>query len=359
MIFPVNSSIFIANQLFKIMPKCESRKYIISGFPEYAVTPDKLDQEQREVLLRIARDIVSSSETNSPIVAVLVVGHADVALREPLPKRAAFEQGKSQERADSALKAITDEIKAQSPGQADNILSVVKRKTQGVGSTQRLMLNPVSESQRRINRRVEVFLSQCILPPEPPKDDTLEKRIERVLKLLATRKVEGDVSGRRTNRAKCILPKLLKPGVIDIFVDGSVANQTINGMTPKFHECLIPGRNAGWLGNYDGTKKPMADSEFIKFLSRLKPIIQGPGFAPDIADDQMLRVLGQVIQNIDEGINMVDNYVTRMGLMSDPLVKKLFKIDGFAGDVARRKLQKLYSVDKLTDENNIYSCYFV
>jgi len=42
--------------------------------------------------------------------------------------------------------------------------------------------------------------------------------------------------------------------------------------------------------------------------------------------------------------------------MSDTVVQKLLKIDGFAGDVARKKLQKLYR-DHLHDENNIYSCY--
>jgi hypothetical protein len=53
---------------------------------------------------------------------------------------------------------------------------------------------------------------------------------------------------------------------------------------------------------------------------------------------------------------MVDNYILRMGMMSDPIVQELLKKDGFAGDVARKKLQSLYR-NHLDDENNIYSCY--
>ncbi|MEI6064994.1 MAG: hypothetical protein WCQ26_10420, partial [Pseudanabaena sp. ELA748] len=350
MLWPIKTNAFIANQLFDIMPKCAKRKYIISGFPEYEVTPDKLDHEQRDVLIKIAKDIVISSKTNSPIVAVLVVGHADVAMRKQPSERAVFEQDKSLQRANEALKLVLEEVRRQ----FRDALEITQTRAIGVGSTQRLVTNPVSESQRRINRRVEVFLAQCLLPPEPPANDTLEKRVERLLKLLETRRVDPDSTGTRTNRAKCLLPKLLKPGVIEVFVDGGVANQTINGMTPKFHECLIPGRNVGWLGNYDGTKKPMPNSEFIKFLGTLSPILKGPGFAPNQSDDHVLQVLGQVILNIDDGINMVDNYINRMGMMSDPIVKKLLDIDGFAGDVARKKLQKLYR-DHLNDENNIYS----
>jgi hypothetical protein len=77
--------------------------------------------------------------------------------------------------------------------------------------------------------------------------------------------------------------------VIDVFVDGGVGSQgilTINGKTPLYYECIIEGRNVGWLGNYDGTKKgPMPENEFLKFLSTLRPILEGSGFALEATDD--------------------------------------------------------------------------
>src|SRR5260370_216529 len=95
-------------------------------------------------------------------------------------------------------------------------------------------------------------------------------------------------------------------------------------------------------------------TELIKFPTTLKPIINP--IQSDQTNDHALEVLAAVIQNIDEGMNMVDMYIARMGMMSDPLVKKLFQIDGFAGDVARKKLQSLYR-NNLSDQNNIYSCW--
>ena len=96
--------------------------------------------------------------------------------------------------------------------------------------------------------------------------------------------------------------------------------------------------------------------ELMKFLSSLTPIIKGAGFTPSQSDDHVLEILGLAIQNIEDGMNMVDNYLLRMSMMSDPIVKAVFDKDGFAGDVARKKLQSLYR-NNLDDPNNIYSCY--
>jgi hypothetical protein len=48
------------------------------------------------------------------------------------------------------------------------------------------------------------------------------------------------------------------------------------------------------------------------------PIINGPGFTTDQSDDHVLEVLAAVIQNIEDGMNMVDTYITLMGNMNDP-----------------------------------------
>lgn len=62
-------------------------------------------------------------------------------------------------------------------------------------------------------------------------------------------------------------------------------------------------------------------SNFIKFLGTVKPILVGPGFKPSRSDDEILRPLVQLVLNIDEGIEMVDAYALRMGLLCDPLAK--------------------------------------
>lgn len=307
----------------------------------------------QEATINKLADLIVSSFAQSicpPFRKVEIVGHADKDWQgEKKEMDVSFKRAMTVQQALTAtVRKLWSDRKMGSPPRGG-----VGWETRGQGAK-----NMIAPPYSIANRRVVVTLvrSSLPVPPLPPQNDTMEKRVERLLKLLQTRRVIPDSTGTRTNRAKCLLPKLLNPAVIDVFVDGGVANQTINGMTPKFHECLIPGRNVGWLGNYDGNKKPMPNSEFMKFLGTLRPILQGAGFGPTQSDDHVLQVLGQMILRIDEGITMVDGYIARMSLMSDPIVQKLFKIDGFAGDVARKKLQKLYR-DHLHDENNIYSCY--
>jgi hypothetical protein len=214
------------------------------------------------------------------------------------------------------------------------------------------MIAPAYHSQ---NRRVVIQLIRTGPPiPPPPAPANLQQRVDRLLRLLDSRRLPGDSTGGRTSRAKCMLSKLTKPGVIDVFVDGSIAGRMINGFTPKAVDCIIWNRNAGWKGNYDNTNKPMPQSEFMKFLSTVTSKINAPNFAPDQRDDDVLVVLDVLMQNIEDGMNMVDEYLVLMGIMSDPWVQWLLKTDGFAGDVARKKLQSLYR-NNLDNPNNIYS----
>ncbi len=340
-------------------PHCVNSKHIISGFPEYAVTPDRLGAEQQAILLRIAAEIAASFSTERPIVAVLAIGHADTALRKPVSERAAFERSVSVQRAENALKLILSEVRRLAGASGGAFLSGMQTRAMGLGSTQRLMSNPKNEFERRLNRRVEVLLAQCVLPPGPVPplpDDPVEPRVRRVLKLLETRRVDPDTTGTRTARARCMLEKFLRPGVIDVFVDGGVANERINGITPGYYDCIVYGRNVGWLGNYDGARHPMPWREFMKFLATVSPVLRGAGLAPSQSDDRVLKVIGELVYRIDLGIEMTDQYIARMSMMSDPLVQKLLHKDGFAGDVARKKLQSLYRKN-LDDENNIYSCW--
>jgi outer membrane protein OmpA-like peptidoglycan-associated protein len=318
-----------------------SKTEIITNWGRYG---SKVSPGQQLVIDKLADLIVSSFAQSicPPFRQVEIVGHADKDWQGAKKETSvSFERAMAvQQSLAATVRRLWLERKMGAPPKGG-----VAWATRGQGAK-----NMIAPPYSVANRRVVVTLLRSGSPVPIPQNDTLEKRIERLIKLLETRRVIPDSTGTRTSRAKCLLPKLLNSAVIDIFVDGGVSNQTINGMTPKFHECLIPGRNVGWLGNYDGTKRPMPNSEFFKFLSTLRPILKGGGFAPTQSDDDVLRILGQVILRIDEGITMVDAYITKNSMMSAPF------IESYSGDVARKKLQQLYR-NNLNDPNNIYSCY--
>src|SRR5580704_17380625 len=100
MLWPVNPNIVTVNKLFQILPSCTGEVYNIAGYPEYSHDPKTLAPEQQKVLSDLAQQIVNSWKTNSPIVAFVVIGHADVALRKPESERPAYEQDVSEKRAD-------------------------------------------------------------------------------------------------------------------------------------------------------------------------------------------------------------------------------------------------------------------
>lgn len=324
---------------------------VIYGWGQYKDEVDQLPRAEQDKIDQAADLIVSSFAQFAlpPFRSVTIIGHADKDWHGT-----ELEGKVSVQRARAVQKALTEKVLAlwRNRNMGPTPPGGVEWELDGKGATE--MIAPAYHAQ---NRRVVIELIRNGAPiPPPPAPATLQQRVDRLLRLLESRKLPGDGAGTRTSRAKCMLSKLTKPGVIDVFVDGSIANETINGSTPKPEECLVYGRNAGWLGNYDGTKKPMPQSEFMKFLGSVTPIINGPGFASDQTDDHMLEVLAVLIRNIEDGMNMVDNYIVRMGMMSDPIVQKLLKIDGFAGDVARKKLQSLYR-NNLDDASNIYSCW--
>src|SRR5215467_1427446 len=224
MLWPLNPNISLTNQLFDLLPQCSSEFHQIAGYPEYETNPDKLEPEQRRVLSNLAQKIVNSHKTNAPYVAFIVVGHADTALRKPERERPGFEQRVSEQRADAARNALLTEIMRLPEG--TEIAKKLQYKTRGEGSKYRInrptLGHPVlSEAEMRMNRRVEIFPAQCLLPekPQPDPTDTLESRVNRLLKLLQSKGLPNAPEHRK-KRAPCVLNKLLKPGVADTFVDG-------------------------------------------------------------------------------------------------------------------------------------------
>lgn len=319
-----------------LAPQCVNTKHIISGFPEYAVTPEKLEAEQQAILRRIASEIAASFNTGMPIVAILAVGHADAALRKPIAERAAFERNISQQRAENTLSQIMTELRRLSGATSRDFVSGMQTRAIGVGSTQRLVTSPKTEFERRLNRRVEILPARCALPP-PPIPDTFERRITRFLELLKKRCVDPDPAGKRTDRARCILGKILKPGILDVFVDGTASNQQVG-------KHFVGENLCSWQGKYD--PPPLSNADLLKFLGTVSSIFKGPGFAPTVSDEQILKGLSQLIFMINEGIVRVERYIT---LNSSDF--------GYTGDKTRGTLLSSIFADHLDDESSIYSCF--
>jgi hypothetical protein len=354
--WPVNPNIVQINQFFDILPQCASEVYSIAGYPEYSPDPRTLEPDQQKVLQDLAQKIVDSWKTKSPYVAFLVVGHADVALKIPEgPKRTEFEQDVSEKRAEAARQSLLKLIQAKAGNQD---ISAVTTRGRGDGSRQRQVrptpAHPLlTESEMKMNRRVEIFPVRCLLPDPAKRDpnDTTEKRIQRALALVKARGLPG-APEHRAKRAPCVLNKLLKSGVVDTFVDGK--STSINGVgrfrviaNEGGRPCFLPE----WQGNYDTEANPLSETEVQKFLARVLPIVEAGGFAPSQSDDHVLLILNEVLERIDMGINQVDRYVSLNSAWVNPVTGY-----GYSGDAVRRRLQKMYR-DHLDDDNNIYSCY--
>lgn len=320
------------------LPQCLNSKRIISGYSEYGVAPSG---EQRALVWQIAAEIMRSASSPTPVVVLLVVGHADRAPKKPPEQRAAFEQQISRERAEGTCALVLNELRILGE---KVLVDRLQSRSIGMGVTQLLLTHAKSEDERRINRRVEVFLVQCTPPPPSFANDTLQSRLVRLQKLLETRRVDPDSTGTRTRRARYLNSKLLVPDVIDVFV----ANQAINGQRPIARECQIFGRNTGWLRNYDGVTRPMLAIEFYKVsrngetYSRRTRLQAEPLGRRDSASARPARPQYRRGHRDGRCVRVAD------GLTLRPARESALHKDEFAGDVARKKLQRLYR-DNLDD----------
>jgi hypothetical protein len=209
----------------------------------------------------------------------------------------------------------------------------VEWRTLGKGAKQ--MIAP---PYRPANRRVEIALIADGPPIQPPPaPDPFEGRINRFLELLKMRRVDPDPIGKRTERARCILGKMLNPNVLDMFVDGTASNQQIG-------KHFVGENLCSWQGKYDPPQLSQAD--LAKFLGTVGSILKGPGFAPSVSDEQILKGLSQIIFMINEGIVRVERYIT---LNSSDF--------GYTGDRTRGSRLSSIFADHLDDQNSIYSCY--
>jgi outer membrane protein OmpA-like peptidoglycan-associated protein len=141
----------------------------LDGFSEYAaeVTP-----EQQQKIDALAVEIIRSNQTNDPIFAFRVEGHADIARRISDPvERKALEDTVSLERAENGRDLLLEAIKRKSRDDA-----LVRKMTQGsksfgLGTSRLKVPNASTEAQFKQNRRVVFVIRQVTflpIPPEPP-----------------------------------------------------------------------------------------------------------------------------------------------------------------------------------------------
>ena len=130
--------------------------YVLSGFPEYATGPESLAADQRQTLRTVAAVITRSQASYVPVVAALITGHADKALRKPVGERSAFERDVSQRRATAAADRLLRELVAESSGA--HFAKIFRHVAIGLGNGKPRHLNATSELQMQQNRRVEITL---------------------------------------------------------------------------------------------------------------------------------------------------------------------------------------------------------
>lgn len=163
MLWPVPINVrmnpFLASNLLDVNAQCATEEREISDFPEYGST---LNEKQLIRLRAFALEVIRSHDSQSPVAAISIIGHADRALREPIPKRAAKEQEVSDARAKNGQEQFEKMMKSLPGG--SRVLAMIHTKPQGVGSQNLVIQQPLNEEQMRRNRRIVFKWSRCLLP---------------------------------------------------------------------------------------------------------------------------------------------------------------------------------------------------
>jgi hypothetical protein len=309
---------------------------VVRGWGQYKDDVKLLPSQEQDKIAQIADLIVFSFITPgcTPLGQIEIIGHADKDFHG-----AAKEKQVSDDRAISVAAALSsaviEDFKKHGIGHLAKGAIAFLPSPIGVGASQPDPGNIPTVKDRTLNRRVEIHVSRRGAPVPLP--DTFERRVARFLDLLKTNKVDPDPSGRRTDRARCILNKILRPAVLDLFVDGTAANATVGTQ-------IVGGNLCSFQGTYD--PPPISPTDLAKFLGTVNVVLKGPGFSPDVADGEILKGLSGLILMINEGIIRVERYIT---LNSSDF--------GYTGDKTRGTRLASIFADHLDDENSIYSCY--
>lgn len=268
MILPLSinnlSSIPRFNQVMCSFPPAK----IISGYSEYS---NQMDATQRALITNAAQEIVNSFSGNLPIVAIAVVGHADTALRKPVGERPKLEMDVSIQRATAATNDLKTEIEKFGKGKQPEPITIIQfAHPAGMGSTKKLISNPHTESQMKLNRRVEIYYGQCVVPPQWTWRDAAQRGLALV-------KNDSDVH----KRIRCMLDKILKvTDAQDGYFDYQVYKRLFfpPGSTQQQKEELLNKHiehleeKLGHRANF-GPATEVRDDDFVKALEAIDEVI--------------------------------------------------------------------------------------
>ncbi|MCY7277810.1 MAG: hypothetical protein LH702_29750 [Phormidesmis sp. CAN_BIN44] len=137
---------------------------VIGGFSRYRHTVASLPQSEQQKIDRVAQLVVASFQKgDQPIHRITVVGHAD----RDLQRGSSFERKISGDRAQEVQQALMQKIDSLSKqqGHQRSLSSAIHWRQRQVGSSDRVLQNPVTETERARNRRVEIFLVPTLAAP--------------------------------------------------------------------------------------------------------------------------------------------------------------------------------------------------
>jgi len=170
-------------------------RMVLDSYPEDAATFDALPVLQKIRFFAIADFIAESFRPGClPILGVKFVGHAD----QDAQRGHAFEQAVSETRArdiEHGLKARVDRLTWEfnpttSPLTRRRVVDTIEWTSSGVGATRPALGNgcggrtpaPMTEADRRLNRRVEIILEPGEMRIQTPGASELNKTIEDILR---------------------------------------------------------------------------------------------------------------------------------------------------------------------------------
>jgi hypothetical protein len=354
-LLPVAADHSAVSHALQNVPTVQQPDFRITGFPEYEDRVGKLPDEQQKIIDRLAERIVNSQSEFTPIVGFVITGHADKDLRENNPFRKPgethkqFEMRISGARASRGRASLLRKIRELSWGNPSSILAKIQNdpkrsKIVPMGASDLLVEHPKNEDERKLNRRIEIYLITALVPdpdpdpdPKPTPDPTSElpKRLTHGLDVLNRRSMpSGQV---QTQRMKCIFSKLKdNPNVNDLFV------QTHDGQPVKINGKLMDGLQNVTLSYGDVTQ-----DEFNQFLQHAKEsVLAGDGFDAAASDEDVIRAMDGLDREMLKTIGFLDSHIQRF---NNPTLGL------HAADPTKLRLNNL--IHNLEDNSNsIYSC---
>jgi outer membrane protein OmpA-like peptidoglycan-associated protein len=216
-------------------PNVDVPDEVIEGFPEFAFTLS--DPNVKRKMRDLAKSIVASHQTSKRIVGFEVHGHADVTLRlPPGPEREQTENEVSRDRAENARQMLLDLI--QEEGGAAILGGIrANASARSFGSRFTKFTPAENETERKQNRRVEIFLKTFEAPPAP-----VDKGIQTVT-LWLNAFIHKNVSNSDGTQMSFALTK--GPHAGSFVIPGP-----FNGKVPGFDDCYLTDERG-----FDSTNK--------------------------------------------------------------------------------------------------------